>query len=58
MKGSSSDIINKSHLSGNISRRATSQMRQVRFKTSNNNITVSKGSSRDLDPFFNRMIGE
>ena len=58
LKGSSSDMINKSHFSGNVSRRATSQLRQVRFKSSNNNISVSKGSSRDLDPFLKRIIGK
>eukprot|EP00347_Sterkiella_histriomuscorum_P012820 403367104 len=55
LKGTSSDILSRTYISGSISRRATSNLRIVRFKPSDKSI-LSKGSSKDLDPFIKRLM--
>ncbi|CDW90151.1 UNKNOWN [Stylonychia lemnae] len=56
VKGSSSDVLQNpsSVLSGLVSRRTTSQNRQVQFKNSDR--TVSKNSSANLVKFLNRIM--
>ncbi|CDW77716.1 UNKNOWN [Stylonychia lemnae] len=52
--GSSSDHINKTFASGQVSRKASSQLRVVKFK--NSNTLISRGStSKEVDKYLQRL---